>query len=55
MDLEKNSQPDELWFKILKAKYLGEHGFFDSKTIGVSQFWWGLHQVKHLFNWGGCF
>jgi hypothetical protein len=20
-------QPDELWFKILKAKYLGEHGF----------------------------
>jgi hypothetical protein len=30
-------QPDELWFKILKAKYLGEKNFFDSKST-CSQF-----------------
>jgi hypothetical protein len=48
-------EPDELWFKIIKAKYLGDGGFFDSKTKGVSQFWQGLHRVKHLFNWGATF
>jgi hypothetical protein len=25
-------QPEELWFIILKAKYLGENGFFDSRV-----------------------
>lgn len=29
--------------------------FFTSKTKGVSQFWQGLHKVKHLFKWGVSF
>jgi hypothetical protein len=29
-----------------------ERGFFDSRTKGVSQFWQGLHKVKHLFKGG---
>jgi len=45
-------QTDELWFKILKAKYLGDNNFFYSKAIGCSQFWKGLRSVKHLFKWG---
>jgi hypothetical protein len=48
-------QPDELWFKILEAKYLGENGFFDSRIRNGSQFWKGLHKVKHLFKWGAVF
>lgn len=48
-------EPDELWFKILKAKYMGQGGFLESKTKGSSQFWMGLHKVKHLFNWGAIF
>jgi hypothetical protein len=28
------------------------NNFFLSKNKGVSQFWQGLHQVKHLFQWG---
>ena len=27
--------------------------FFNSKFMGSSQFWQGLHKVKHLFQWGG--
>ena len=26
--------------------------FFNSKSEGTSQFWQGLHKVKHLFKWG---
>lgn len=26
--------------------------FFQSRSSGSSQFWKGLHKVKHLFNWG---
>src|SRR6185312_6695268 len=26
--------------------------FFDSKSRGSSQFWQGLHKIKHLFKWG---
>jgi len=48
-------QPDELWFRIIKAKYLGEKDFFNSKVTGGSQFWRGLHSVKHLFKWGAVF
>jgi len=48
-------QPDDLWYKILKAKYLGDNGFFDSTGAGGSQFWKGLHKVKHLFKWGASF
>jgi hypothetical protein len=48
-------QPDDHWYRILKAKYLGDNGFFDSTRAGGSQFWKGLHKVKHLFKWGATF
>jgi hypothetical protein len=48
-------EPDELWFKIIKAKYLGDGAFFDSKTKNMSQFWQGLHKVKHLYDRGSYF
>jgi hypothetical protein len=35
--------------KMLRAKYLGEGGFYCSKSRGVSQFWAGLHDVKHCY------
>jgi hypothetical protein len=44
-----------LWFRLLKAKYLNGVHFFDSKTKGSSQFWRGLHKVKHLFKWEAIF
>lgn len=30
-------------------------GFFNSKTVGSSQFWKGLHKIKHLFKWGAIY
>jgi len=48
--IEKGS--NELWYKILQAKYMRKKGFFNSKSYGSSQFWKGLHKVKHLFQWG---
>jgi hypothetical protein len=49
-------EPNTLWIKILKAKYArAGAGFFDSNTIGSSQFWKWLHKVKHLFKWGAIF
>jgi hypothetical protein len=43
---------DDIWFKLIKAKYMPEGNFFISKNRGASQFWQGLHKVKHLFKWG---
>lgn len=43
---------DDIWFKLIKEKYVPEGNFFISKNIGASQFWQGLHKVKHLFKWG---
>lgn len=50
-----HQEPDELRFKILQAKYMGSGVFFNSKVTGSSQFWRGLHKVKHLFKWGAIF
>lgn len=55
MDRKILQEPDELWFKILKAKYMRYGNFFDSKVVGSSQFWQGLHKVKHLFKWGAIY
>ena len=33
-------------------KYMQDGNFFKSKCKGTSQFWQGLHKVKHLFKWG---
>ena len=48
-------EPDTMWFRIIKAKYMREGCFFESSAKGGSQFWKGLHKVKHLFKWGPCF
>lgn len=48
-------EPEELWFKLVKAKYMLEGSFFDSNVKGSSQFWQGLHKVKHLFKWVAIF
>lgn len=48
-------EPDELWFKIIKAKYLDDKGFFFSDGAGGSQFWKGLHKIKHMFKWGAIY
>jgi hypothetical protein len=38
-----------------KSQILRGTWFFGSKINGASQFWKGLHQVKHLFKWGAVF
>ena len=43
---------NETWLKLLEAKYMPDGNFFNSKSKGTSQFWQGLHKVKHLFKWG---
>ena len=48
-------EPDELWFKLIKAKYLDGCNFFSAPRKGSSQFWQGLHKVKNLFKWGAIF
>jgi hypothetical protein len=32
---------------LLRKKYLKEKGFFYVKASGGSQFWRGLHEIKH--------
>jgi hypothetical protein len=48
-------EPDAMWFRIIKAKYMRKGVVFESSAKGGSQFWKGLHKVKHLFKWGPCF
>ena len=43
---------EALWCRLLKAKYTKDGDFFSSKSKGSSQFWQGLHKVKHMFHWG---
>lgn len=40
---------NELWYRLLDAKYLKGGSFFDSSNQGSSQFWRGLHKVKTSF------
>lgn len=49
MDLENFQEPNELWFKVLQAKYMDESFFSNSKVRGY-QFWQSIQKVKHLFN-----
>ena len=43
---------NDTWYKLLEVKYMSDGNFFSSKCKGTSQFWQGLHKVKHLFKWG---
>ncbi|GJM99952.1 hypothetical protein PR202_ga17095 [Eleusine coracana subsp. coracana] len=45
----------DTWCKLLKAEYMPDNDFFSSKVRGTSQFWQGLHKVKHLFQWGAIY
>jgi hypothetical protein len=45
--IDKGSK--ELWYRLLKNKYMKRNGFFGSAYQGTSQFWRGLHKVKHLY------
>jgi len=47
-----DKRPDELCYKPLDAKYMKGKGFMGSSYQGTSQFWKGLHKVKHLYKWG---
>jgi hypothetical protein len=42
----------DLWCRLVKAKYMHSGNFFCSDQKGTSQFWSGLHKVKHMFKWG---
>lgn len=46
---------DEVWFRILKAKYFPRGDFRDSLLIRASQFWKSIHKVKSIFNWGASY
>lgn len=41
---------EETWYRLLKAKYMMDDNFF--RSVRTSQFWQGLHKIKHLFKWG---
>jgi hypothetical protein len=43
--IERGDQ--DLSCQILKKKYLGDGVFSQSDPAGASQFWKGLHKVKH--------
>jgi hypothetical protein len=45
-------QKDNLWVRLLQAKYMRDGDFFKSKDSNGYQFWKSLHKVKHLFKWG---
>lgn len=38
--------------QLLYNKYMRQGNFYTSSAVGSSQFWKGLHNVKHLFKWG---
>lgn len=40
---------------LLRAKYLKDGSFFESKVAGTSQFWRGLHSVKEWFHRGAVY
>jgi hypothetical protein len=44
-------QPDELWFRILKAKYMDGCNLF----LAIVKFWQGPHKVKHMIKRGVIF
>lgn len=41
--------------KLLRKKYLGDKPFSLAKSVGMSQFWQGLPEVKHQFDKGAIF
>lgn len=44
--IQKND-PDDLCIQVLRKKYMSNNIFYRTKGDGGSQFWVGLHKVKH--------
>jgi hypothetical protein len=50
-----SSEQDNLWFKLLQAKYVNSGNIFATATQGGSQFWHSLNKIKHFFKLGSSF
>ena len=50
-----NNQPNSLWLQLIRAKYPGSYNIFGSTPVGGSQFWHGIHKIKHFFKLGAKF
>ena len=48
-----DQRPNDLWFRILTAKYFSDGILYDVNPLIGSQFWKGINEVKHLFFCGG--
>lgn len=46
------SGSEDLWCKLFRAKYMQSNNFYCPDQKGSSQFWKGLHKLKHLYQWG---
>ena len=46
---------NELWFRIIKAKYFPMGAFRDAKVLNGSQFWKSIQKVNCLFFKGTTF
>jgi mannosylglycoprotein endo-beta-mannosidase len=49
------SEQDNLWYKLLQAKYVNSDNIFATSTQGGSQFWRSLNKIKHFFKLGSRF
>jgi mannosylglycoprotein endo-beta-mannosidase len=49
------AEHNNLWFKLLRAKYMNVDNIFAENSQGGSQFWRSLHKIKHLFKLGAKF
>jgi hypothetical protein len=41
-----------LWYKLLRAKYLSVDNIFARNSQGGSQFWHSINKIKHQFKLG---
>jgi hypothetical protein len=46
------NERDNLWHKLLRAKYLNADNIFVNNGQGGSQFWRSINKIKHLFKLG---
>jgi hypothetical protein len=49
------AEHNNLWFKLLRAKYMNVDNIFARNSQGGSQFWRSLNKIKHLFKLGAKF
>jgi hypothetical protein len=49
------SEQNNLWYKLLRAKYMNVDNIFARNSQGGLQFWRSLNKIKHLFKLGAKF